>query len=82
MRYVLLALLLVGCSTPEERAARMEAMIAKAEDACVKIGFKPGTDAMANCKLSLLNSADANATARAGVAAQNAANVREAMKQK
>ena len=78
---VLLAgILLPACATPEQRAARTDAMIAKAGAACEKLGFTPGTDAMANCKLQLLNSAQADATARAGVAAQNAANTREAMK--
>lgn len=72
MRYALLAVfVLSGCATPADRAARMDAMIAKAGEACEKLGFKPDTDAMANCKLQLLNSADANSAARGNAAIQS-----------
>lgn len=43
MRYVLIALLLCGCATQEQR-------LAKAEETCEKIGYAPGTDKFLDCK--------------------------------
>lgn len=82
MRYLCVLVLLVGCATPEQRAAREALYIAELEKRCVKIGFKPESPEMAHCKLSLMNSDEASANARAGVAAQNVANMREATKLK
>ncbi len=78
--YAVVPVLLIGCATPEQRAARQTAMIAKASEACEKLGFKPETEAMANCRLQMITSAESNATMRAGVSAQNVRNMQEATK--
>lgn len=80
MRYLLVLVLLAGCATPEQRAAREAKYIAELENRCAKVGFKPDTDAMAQCKLNLMTADRANETARAGVAAQNVSNMQNATK--
>lgn len=46
MRYLLLALMLAGCATQDERIA------AKAPS-CEKMGYEKGSDAFRNCQLQL-----------------------------
>lgn len=47
MRYaILIAVLLVGCATPEQRAQRL---VERYGPFCEKLGFTPQTDAFANC---------------------------------
>ena len=57
LKTALLAVLLTGCATTAERAARMQAevdeMVAVYGPACEKIGFQPGTDPWRNCVLGL-----------------------------
>lgn len=76
--YPVVLLLLIGCSTPAERAAREAAYLAELETRCAKIGFKADTEAMAQCKLSMMNSDEASVNAQAAVAAQNRRNMQEA----
>lgn len=51
------ALLLAGCTTPQERAARMQAdmdrIIVEYGPACTRLGYQPNTDAWRNCLLQL-----------------------------
>lgn len=75
---VVLPAVLIGCATPEQRAARQERQIAKATETCGKLGFKPETEGMANCRLQLITAEEANAVRQSGVAAQNVRNVQEA----
>jgi hypothetical protein len=50
-------LVLAGCTTPEQRAAQMQAevehMMAVYGPACARPGYAPGSDAWRNCVLSL-----------------------------
>lgn len=51
------ALLLVACSTPQERAARMQAdmdrIMVEYGPACARLGFQAQSDAWRNCVLQL-----------------------------
>lgn len=80
MKYMMVLILLAGCASPEQRAARESAYISALEARCEKLGFARDTDAITKCKLDMMMADRASANARASVAAQNAANVREAMK--
>jgi hypothetical protein len=53
MRYLLIALLLVGCATPEQRAAEM---IADYGPFCETMGFQPNTDTWRQCIVNQSNS--------------------------
>lgn len=46
MRYVLIALLLAGCATPEQRAANA---IARFGPYCEKLGYQTNTDSWRSC---------------------------------
>ena len=46
MRYLLIAILLVGCATPEQRADRA---LSRYGPYCEKLGFAPDSDAYRNC---------------------------------
>lgn len=66
MRQLLIAaasvLLLTACSTPQERAARMQAemdrIIVEYGPACVRLGYAPNTDPWRNCMLQLSTTDD------------------------
>lgn len=73
MRYLLLVIFLSACATAEERAARS---VATYGPYCERLGFQPNSNQWREC----IQRERADRTARAGVAAQNAANVREAMR--
>lgn len=51
------ALLLAGCTTPEQKAARMQAemdrLMRSYGPACEKLGYSSNTDAWRNCVLQL-----------------------------
>ena len=51
------ALLLAGCTTPQERAARMQAdmdrIIVEFGPACTRLGYQPNSDPWRNCLLQL-----------------------------
>jgi hypothetical protein len=51
------ALLLAACSTPQERAARMQAdmdrIMVEYGPACARLGFQPQSDPWRNCVLQL-----------------------------
>lgn len=51
------ALLLAGCTTPQERAARMQAdmdrIIVEYGPACVRLGYQANSDQWRNCLLQL-----------------------------
>lgn len=57
--YILLAAtaLLAACSTPQERAARLQAemdsMVATYGPACIRLGYAPNSDPWRNCVLQL-----------------------------
>ena len=54
MRTVLVVLLLSGCGlSPEYMAKRQDEQIAKYDATCQKLGFKPDTDEIRDCKLRL-----------------------------
>lgn len=54
MRYLLIAVLLTGCGLdPAYREARDAKQLAKYEQECTKIGYQPGTERMADCKLQM-----------------------------
>lgn len=75
MKYVALVLVLAGCATQEQIAAREAAYLAEIDSRCVKLGFKPGTDAMALCRLQMKSSDDAaEAAHQANIRARRAMN--------
>lgn len=51
------ALLLAGCTTPQERAARnqadMDRIIVEYGPACTRLGYQPNSDVWRNCVLQL-----------------------------
>lgn len=53
MRYVLIALMLAGCATPEQR---IERGAARAVMACEKIGYASGTPENKECAAKLMQS--------------------------
>ena len=73
-----LPLLLVACVSQQQRQAETKAQWAKVENnidaRCTQYGFKPGTDAHANCRVKLLemvaNDMQAREIAQAQVNAQ------------
>lgn len=69
-RAILLALLLAGCMSSEERLA---ANNAKDDQQCLSYGAKPGTDAYVNCRTQLESARrQANASVEAGMIASRA----------
>lgn len=51
------ALLLAGCTTPQERAARLQAdmdrVVVEYGPACTRLGYRPNSDPWRNCLLQL-----------------------------
>ena len=52
MRYLLIAVLLAGCATPEQKADRM---ISRFGPVCDKLGYEKNTDKWRDCVLSQAN---------------------------
>lgn len=48
-----LAMLLAACSTPQERAARVQTQRATDSTECSNLGFSPATEGFADCLLRL-----------------------------
>lgn len=82
MRFLLILAVTViaGCVTAEQRAAREAAYLASLEQRCEKLGFRSGSEPMAQCKLTLSQGDRSASIANAAAGAAVQANIREAMK--
>ena len=60
---LLAALVLAGCETPEQQAAREAAQRAADQNRCAGFGFVMGTDQFAHCMMGLSTQRDAEAAA-------------------
>jgi hypothetical protein len=61
---LLLSVMLAGCATPQEIELRRQQQEQADIRSCVELGFKPGTDSFADCRLRLVEMRSRERTAR------------------